>query len=140
MNIRLLTDSDDLNQYMDIVRDLNSKGVILNDESEMIKVLNSRSSNIETYGGFLGNTMISTATMIFENKIRYKNLCCHIEDVAVDSSYRGLGYGKMIVNHCLEVAKEKDCYKVKLCCSDKNVSFYEQFGFIASSNGMEIVL
>lgn len=46
----------------------------------------------------------------------------------------------MIVNHCLGVARGKKCYKVKLCCSDKNVGFYSQLGFDVSSNGMEKVL
>ena len=60
--------------------------------------------------------------------------------VAVDRSHRGKGYGRMMVNHCLERAQAKHCYKVKLCCSDKNVSFYRKLGFVTSSNGMETIL
>lgn len=137
MYIRQLNINDDFSQYMRCVEDLNgSYGGICNIE-QMKRGFSNRSNNITTYVLVDDNKILSTATVIFEKKIRYQRLCCHIEDVGVDPDYRKKGYGKLIVEHCIMVAKAKDCYKVKLCCSDKNVTFYDKMGFVVSSNGME---
>lgn len=138
--IRLLNLKDDMNRYMECVRDLNSEiGGICNVE-QMKRGLARRYGNILTYVITINDEIISTATIIFEKKLRYNKLCAHIEDVGVHKDYRGQGYGKMIVDYVVGVAENKECYKIKLCCSDKNVGFYSKLGFHVSSNGMEKVL
>lgn len=138
--IRNLNVNDDFNQYMKCVEDLNGASADVCNVEEMRRNFITRPNNIVTYVITIDDKIVSTASVIFEKKLRYKRLCCHIEDVGVDRDYRKKGYGKMIVEHCILIAKTKDCYKVKLNCSDKNVKFYEKLGFICSSNGMEKVL
>lgn len=135
--IRQIDVNDDFDRYMECVNELNGANMSLANKEQMKRNLTKRNSNIITYVITLDDKIVSTATVIFETKLRYNRLCCHIEDVGVHPDFRKKGYGKMVVDHCINIAKIKDCYKVKLCCSDKNVTFYDKFGFKVSSNGME---
>lgn len=60
--------------------------------------------------------------------------------LGVHVNYRSLGLGKTIVDYCVEMAKHKGCYKVKLCCKDSLVNFYEKLGFGSVAKAMEIEL
>lgn len=128
---------DDFNQYMRCVEDLNGLHMELANFEQMKRGLSCRSNNIITYVLLLDDKIVAAATVIFEKKLRYNQLCCHIEDVGVDPDYRKKGYGKMIVDHCILISKIKGCYKVKLNCSDHNIEFYNKLGFKVSNNGME---
>lgn len=138
--IRSIKSDDDFNRYMRCVDELNSSHTKQNNSEQMRRSLINRPSNIITYVITLNDNIVATATIILENKLRYVEPCCHLEDVGVHPDYRKNGYGRMIVEHCLSVAKSKKCYKIKLNCSDKNVGFYSKLGFVGSSNGMEKVL
>jgi GNAT superfamily N-acetyltransferase len=138
--IRPIKIIDNLNQYMECVEDLNNPNISICNYEQMKRCLLGRPNNIITYVITIDNNIVATATVIFERKIRYNNLCAHIEDVGVHKDHRGKGYGKMIIDHCLTIAKSKGCYKAKLFCSDKLIDFYSRIGFKKSLNGMEINL
>lgn len=138
--IRPININDDFERYLECVGELNGKDMSISNAEQMKRNLMKRSGNTITYIITIDNIIVSTATVIFETKLRYNQPCCHIEDVGVHPSHRKEGYGKMIVDHCIGEAKAKKCYKIKLCCSDKNVGFYSKLGFEMSANGMEKVL
>lgn len=138
--IRPITINDDLNQYMKCVESLNNKDVSVCNYEQMKRVLISRHNNIVTYILTDDAKIVAAATCIFEKKIRYNQPCCHIEDVGVDPEERSKGYGKLIVDHCVREARLKNCYKVKLFCSNELVNFYSGMGFKRNNNGMEKVL
>lgn len=76
------------------------------------------------------NKVIGTATILIEEKFIHKLGCvAHIEDVVVNTLYRRHGLGKLLIDHCVQYAKERECYKVILNCDEKNISFYERCGF-----------
>ncbi|PSC72859.1 glucosamine 6-phosphate N-acetyltransferase [Micractinium conductrix] len=76
-------------------------------------------------------SIIATATLVVELKfIRGCSKCGHIEDVVVDSTYRGLRLGLRIIEALMKAAEEAGCYKVILDCSEENVPFYEKCGLI----------
>lgn len=79
--IRLININDDFNRYMECVSELNGSGMGLCNIEQMKRNLMTRGSNILTYVITLDNVIVATATVIFETKLRYKQLCCHIEDV-----------------------------------------------------------
>lgn len=57
-----------------------------------------------------------------------------IENVVVDGSRRGCGYGKMIMTHTLQQAWDARCYKVLLMTGSRQESthaFYRSCGFSA---------
>lgn len=137
--IRTLNINDDLSQYMDCVKDLNNPDIEISSTEQMRRTLATRPSNIITYVITLDEKIVATATCIFEKKIRYNKLSCHIEDVGVNQDFRNMGFGKMIVDHCIGVAKSKHCYKVKLFCSNDLEKFYVGLGFQRANAGMEIV-
>jgi glucosamine-phosphate N-acetyltransferase len=60
----------------------------------------------------------------------------HIEDLFVHDSFRNNGYGRLLVNHCLEFLKNNDCYKIILNCKTHLVQFYSQFGFESNQHCM----
>jgi len=62
----------------------------------------------------------------------------HIEDVVVNSEYRGKWYGKIVIETLVRLSKEKGCYKTVLDCLPKNIAFYKVCGF--SKEGSEMVL
>jgi glucosamine-phosphate N-acetyltransferase len=53
----------------------------------------------------------------------------HIEDIVVDSFYRGQGLGKKVIDELCRLANQVHCYKIILDCSYANVGFYEKCGF-----------
>jgi len=75
------------------------------------------------------NDIIATGTIIYEKKFIYNNTSMgHIEDVCVKNKYRKFGFGKKIINHLMNEAKNHGCYKVTLDCSEENSHFYIKCG------------
>ena len=74
--------------------------------------------------------IIGSITLLIEQKfIHDGGKSGHIEDVVTRKDYEGIGVGSALVSAALAFAREKNCYKVILDCSEKNVRFYEKIGF-----------
>jgi glucosamine-phosphate N-acetyltransferase len=74
--------------------------------------------------------IIGSITLLIEQKfIHDGGKSGHIEDVVTRKGYEGKGVGSALVSAALAFAREKNCYKVILDCSEKNVQFYEKIGF-----------
>jgi len=111
------------------------------DLSQLIEILNELTKvgnpqNIpdmvfeNIYVAIIDDKIIGCATILIENKIIHGGSSVgHIEDVAVHHSFRNQGVGKSLIDHCVNIAKERKCYKVILDCSDHNVKFYEKCQF-----------
>lgn len=78
-------------------------------------------------------------TIIIETKLIHGGKSVgHIEDLVVDSEYRGLGIGKRLVEFCKTYAEQNNCYKVILDCNTETKSFYEKNGFTHKNCGMSL--
>lgn len=87
------------------------------------------------------NCIIGTITILIEQKlIRDMGKVAHIEDVVVDSKYRGNNIGNMLIKIAIEHAKERKCYKIILDCAEGVKGFYEKCGFICNGAEMAIYL
>ena len=71
-----------------------------------------------------------TATILIENKFLHcGSKVGHIEDVVVDKDIRTKGLGKRLIEECVEIARDKGCYKVILDCRESIIPFYVKCGF-----------
>lgn len=83
--------------------------------------------------------IIGTGTLVIEPKFIHKcSYVGHIEDIVIDNKYRGQNLGKKMVEHLKNIARQYNCYKIILNCSDNNVKFYENCGFKKTNNQMSI--
>jgi glucosamine-phosphate N-acetyltransferase len=81
--------------------------------------------------------IIGSTTLLIEQKfIHDGGRVGHIEDVATNGKYEGKGVGSALVRRAVDFAKEKNCYKVILDCSENNVQFYKRMGFKAHNLSM----
>ena len=60
----------------------------------------------------------------------------HIEDIAVHKDFNRMEIGNAIMNYLLNLAQEKNCYKISLYCHKNNIDFYKKFNFI--KNGLTL--
>ena len=83
--------------------------------------------------------IIAMGTILIEKKIIHDmGLVAHIEDIVVDKESRGQKLGKTIINLLIEIAKDKNCYKVILNCKDELIPFYKKLNFEKKSNQMAV--
>ena len=83
--------------------------------------------------------LVGMTSIIIESKLIHGGKPVgHIEDLVVDSKYRGLGMGKRLIEFCKTYAKQKKCYKVILDCADETRKFYEKNGFTHKNCGMSL--
>jgi predicted GNAT family N-acyltransferase len=62
-----------------------------------------------------------------------------IYDVIVAKKYRGLKFGKLIVNSIINHKEFINVERIELNCIDSNVSFYEKLGFDKVPNGTNMM-
>ena len=97
------------------------------------KILKKRERmGMRTYVVCLPGTeyIVGTASLAFQIKMfRGGGVVGIIEDVVIHPEHRGKYYGVQLINHLVKAAKKAKCYKVILYCNNKNVTYYEQFGF-----------
>ena len=76
------------------------------------------------------NEVIGTGSLLIEPKLTYNiSYLGHIENIFVDEKYRNKGIGKQIVDHLVNYAREKLCYRIDLACEDSLIKFYKELGF-----------
>jgi len=86
--------------------------------------------------------IVASGSLILEKKFIHS---CgqrgRIEDIVVNSKYRGKRFGKIIVQCLMSMARTLHCYKISLECNDSNVNWYNSMGFVreqGNSNFMQI--
>jgi glucosamine-phosphate N-acetyltransferase len=78
--------------------------------------------------------IIGCGSFFILNKV-HTNPIGQIEDVVIDKNYRGLGYGKLLIDFLVKFGKEKTtCYKIVLNCTQENLEFYHKCGFKEIAN------
>ncbi len=82
--------------------------------------------------------LLGFASLHIINKI--SRVSCLIEDVVIDSNYRGKGLGKLLINHLIKFSKTLDCDKIILNSKESNTKFYEKLGFKKNETQMIIRL
>ena len=85
--------------------------------------------------------IIASGTIIIEAKIvRGGKSVGHIEDIVVKYAYRGKQMVKEILQELQCIAREKNCYKIILDCSEHVKKVYEKYGFEENAVQMAVYL
>lgn len=91
---------------------------------------NTQTDSNETEPPESSEVILAAGTLLIEQKFIHDGaIACHIEDVVVAEKARGLGLGKLIVEHLVNRAKEVGAYKVILNTSEETSGFYSKLGF-----------
>ena len=137
ITIRELEEKDLFNGFLQSMDSLKPASNI--DKEKAIEVYTKIKSNPNhlVYVAISGERVVGSITMLIEPKfIHDGGNVSHIEDVVVSKEHQGNGIGEMLVQSLLDLAKDNNCYKTILDCSDEVKPFYEKIGFKRHSNGM----
>ena len=85
--------------------------------------------------------IVGCGTLFIEPKFIHNfGFVGHIEDIVIDTQYRGFGLGKEMIHYLTNISKLMKCYKCILDCSDDNTEFYEKCGYDRKGSFMAIYL
>ena len=92
--------------------------------------------NIKCFIAYHDTMPVSTCIItVIPNLTRNQRPYALIENVVTRSEYRGMGFGRAVMEGAVEYAKEKNCYKVMLLSDSSRTEahkFYEILGFDGS--------
>lgn len=137
ITIRELEEDDLFNGFLESMDSLKLASNLDREKAKKIFEKINSNSNHFVYVAILDGRIVGSTTMIIEPKfIHDGGKVAHIEDVVVSNEYQGKGIGEMLMKSLLDLAKDNNCYKTILNCSDEVKPFYEKIGFKRTSNGM----
>jgi glucosamine-phosphate N-acetyltransferase len=137
ITIRELEEKDLFNGFLESMDSLKLASNLDIEKAKEIFEKISSNSNHFVYVAILDGRVVGSTTMLIEPKfIHNGGKVAHIEDVVVSKDYQGKGIGEMLMRSLLELAKDNNCYKTILDCTDEVKPFYEKIGFKRTSNGM----
>ena len=141
IKIRELLESDYNNGYLELLSQLSVVEKEKINENDFKNFIGSLSKNHKVFVMEDNKKIIGNITIIIEKKIIHNiSNVCHIEDVVVDTNYRGKNLGKQLIEYAKEYAKLKKCYKIILNCDEKHKKFYEKLNFNLKNYEMSLYL
>lgn len=79
---------------------------------------------------------VGLVSVIFLRRLNRVKLEMYIPELIVTKEYRNTGIGKKLIEHCILLAKKKDCYRIRLESGNQRKDshlFYKNLGFEQSS-------
>tara|TARA_B110000908_G_C10259217_1_gene457907 strand:- start:3349 stop:3777 length:429 start_codon:yes stop_codon:yes gene_type:complete len=136
VSIRTIT-LDDYNSVYHLLQQLTEVGEY--DPAKYAQYIDTLSPNIHIVVLCTPTQIIGLGTIIIEHKIIHSfSKVGHIEDIVIDVSYNGKGYGQQLIQYLIDYAQQQGCYKVILDCSDEVKEFYTKCGFTQKNISMGI--
>ena len=122
-----IIEKNDLEQVFILLNQLKEIDISNIDKNKAWIDFNKNSSS-NSIVGLIDNKIVAYGSVVVENKIRGE-VAGHIEDIVVDTSVRGKMIGVALIKKLIEVAKNKNCYRITLFCKESLINFYSRNGF-----------
>lgn len=121
-------------QYLNLLNQLTTVFKSDEEKNKMIKNFDIKIKQINNYSNIFvlldGDNIIGSITVLIEPKIIHNfSIYGHIEDVVIDSNYRGYKLGNKLLDYAINFCKNKSCYKIILNCKKELINFYKKNGF-----------
>ncbi|MEY9093455.1 N-acetyltransferase family protein [Paenibacillus sp. RC84] len=132
--IRLIR-HDELDQLLELYRQLNTEDPVIPPSEDLDNQWNEMFHNPKMKFVVVeddGKLAAVCVLVIVQNLTRGGRPFGLIENVVTRENHRKKGYGSLILQKALDLAREADCYKVMLLTSSKEdatLRFYEKNGF-----------
>lgn len=131
-NLRKIKCRDFYKNYLNLIQQLTVTGTCNYEQFKKNLKKIRKNSYIYVLEDESNKKILATGKLLIEKKIHHNfSNVGHIEDLVVDTNYRGKGYGTLILKKLIEKARKKNCYKIILSSTRENKSFYENIGLIA---------
>ena len=75
--------------------------------------------------GVYNKKIVAYGSIVIENKIRGEK-AGHIEDIVVDSKFRGMNIGVKLIDKLTKIGDDIGCYRITLFCDKSLVNFYSK--------------
>ena len=127
----IISIQDYKNDYCLIFKLLNNlTNAPLIENKDYLDIIKNLPSSQYIYIYIDNNIPYGMITLIMEKKLIHGGKeVCHIEDLVVDSSKHHQGIGTKLLDYAKLKAKENNCYKIILDCSEETRKFYEKSDF-----------
>ena len=126
---------EDLDQTFPLLEQLTGMDYHTRNKDECWELFHLNTA-INSIVGIANGKIITYGSIIIENKI-HGSISGHIEDIVVDSNFRGLGVGEKLIKQLVEIGKTKKCYRITLFCKEHLVDFYSKNGFTVNNLAMK---
>ncbi|HJJ23414.1 MAG TPA: GNAT family N-acetyltransferase [Nitrosopumilus sp.] len=80
--------------------------------------------------------ILGLVSIIFLRRLNYAKFEMYIPELVVTEEHRHHGIGKELINFCVDIAKKKNCYRIRLESGNQRKEshrFYKSLGFEQSS-------
>ncbi len=89
-----------------------------------------------------GGRVVGTASLLIVPNLSHQGRpYAIVENVVVDATERGAGYGELLLRHAMEEARRAGCYKLSLTSNKRRTDahrFYGRLGFQATHEGFRV--
>lgn len=76
------------------------------------RLMNPATSDMVGIGVVQEEQLLGFAHLVFHPNTWSSKPCCYLEDLCVDSAWRGQGLGRRLIETVIEVAQERQCCRV----------------------------
>ena len=87
--------------------------------------------------GLHNDKIVAYGSIVIENKIRGEK-AGHIEDIVVNSEFRGMNIGVKLISELTKVGDDKGCYRITLFCDESLINFYGKNRFNAKASEVSL--
>jgi len=126
---------EDLDQVYPLLEQLTGIHYHNRDKDECWELFNTNTA-INSIVGVIDNKVVAYGSIIIENKI-HGSISGHIEDIVVDTKFRGQNIGIKLIENLIKIGELNKCYRITLFCKEHLVDFYSKNGFKVNNLAMK---